>query len=46
MTNDRTEEIEGKMELSHEPTPGYRTIFFITFTVSVLYLGFILFKTL
>ena len=46
MTNDRTEEIEGKMELSHKPTPGYRTIFFITFTVSVLYLGFILFKTL
>jgi hypothetical protein len=46
MTNDRTEEIEGKMELSHDPVPGYRTIFFVAFTVGVLYLGFILFKTL
>lgn len=46
MIDERSDEIEGKMELSHEPTPGYRTIFFIAFTVGVLYLGFILFKTL
>ena len=45
-TDERTEEIEGKMELSHEPVPGYRTIFFVAITVGILYLGFILYKTL
>jgi len=34
------------MELGHEPTPLYKTVFFITITVGVLYLGLILFKTL
>ena len=46
MTNDRTEEIEGQMELSHQAVPGYRAIFFIAFAVGVLYLGLILFNTL
>ena len=35
-----------KMELSHEPVPGYRTTFFITITIGALYLAIILFKTL
>ncbi len=30
---------EEKMVLSHEPVPGYRTIFHITVVVAVLYLG-------
>jgi len=45
MTDERSDEIEGKMELSHEPIPPYRTIFFISITLGVLYLAFILFKT-
>ena len=40
------EEREEKMELSHEPVPGYRTAFFIAITIGVLYLAIILFKTL
>lgn len=46
MTDEFNDEIEGKMVLSHDPVPGYRTIFYIAMTVGVLYLGFILFKTL
>jgi hypothetical protein len=46
MTNERSDEIEGKMELTHKPAPGYRTIFFIAITIGVLYLGLILYKTL
>ncbi len=41
-----SEEGEEKMELSHEPVPGYRTAFFIAITIGVLYLAIILFKTL
>jgi len=41
-----SEEQKEKMELSHKPVPGYRTAFFIAITIGVLYLGFILFKTL
>ena len=26
------------MELKHEPEPGYRTVFYITLTIAVLYL--------
>lgn len=40
------EEREEKMELSHEPVPGYRTTFFITIAIGALYLAIILFKTL
>jgi len=40
------EEREEKMELSHEPVPGYRTAFFIAITIGSLYLGLILYKTL
>jgi hypothetical protein len=46
MTKERSDEIEGKMELSHEPIPPYRTVFFIAVTIGVLYLAFILFETL
>jgi len=41
-----TEEREEKMELTHEPVPGYRTVFFIAIGIGALYLGLILFKTL
>jgi hypothetical protein len=32
---------EEKMILSHEPVPGYRTIFYIVLIVSAIYLGII-----
>ena len=44
--SDRSNEIEGKMELGHDPVPPYRTVFFIAITIGCLYLGFILLKTL
>ena len=34
------------MELSHEPMPGYRRIFFVAISMGVLYLAVILFSTL
>lgn len=37
---------EEKMELSHEPVPGYRTTFFIAITIGALYLAIILAKTI
>jgi hypothetical protein len=46
MIEERSDEIEGKMELTHNPVPPYKTVFFISITIAVLYLGFILFKTL
>ena len=46
MTDERSDEIEGKMELSHEPIPPYRTVFFVTITIGVFYLAVILLKTL
>ncbi len=46
MTEERSEEIEGKMELGHDPVPPYRTVFFIAITIGCLYLGLILLKTL
>jgi len=46
MTEERSDEIEGKMVLGHDPVPPYRTVFSIAITVGVLYLGIILFFTL
>lgn len=46
MREKRDDEIEGKMELSHEPVPPYRTVFFVSITVGTLYLGLILFMSL
>ena len=41
-----TENNQEKMELSHEPVPGYRTAFFVSITVGSLYLALILYNTL
>ena len=46
MTEERNDDIEGKMELSHEPVPPYRKVFFIAISIGVFYLGLILLKTL
>ena len=46
MTGERKDEIEGKMELTHEPAPPYKSVFLIAITIGVLYLGLILFMTL
>jgi hypothetical protein len=46
MIEERSDEIEGKMELSHEPVPPYKTVFFIAIAMGVLYLGLILLRTL
>lgn len=46
MIEERSDEIEGKMELSHEPVPPYKIVFFIAITIGVLYLGLILLRTL
>jgi len=35
-----------KMELRHDPVPGYRPIFFITLAVGVIYLALIFYSTL
>lgn len=39
------EEIKEIMELTHEPKPGYRKIFFIVLAIGVLYLGIIFLNT-
>jgi hypothetical protein len=41
-----TENNQEKMELGHEPVPGYRMAFFIAITVGSLYLALILYNTL
>ena len=41
-----TENNQEKMELGHEPVPGYRKAFFISITVGSLYLALILLNTL
>jgi hypothetical protein len=46
MVEERDDEIEGMMELGHEPVPPYKTVFFIAISIGVLYLGLILLKTL
>jgi len=40
------EKHEELMELTHDPVPGYRPIFFVAITVGLVYLGVILFNTL
>ena len=37
---------EEKMELGHDPVPGYRPAFYIAISVGGLYLGLILLMTL
>lgn len=36
---------DGSTELRHEPEPGYRTIFYIVFSIAVLYLVVIMWGT-
>ena len=36
---------EEKMELTHEPVPGYQTVFYVTLIVGVIYLGIIFVKS-
>lgn len=45
MTEEINDDIEGKMTLSHEPVSPYRSVFFVAIAIGVLYLGFILLKT-
>ena len=33
-------------ELSHDPVPGYKPVFWVVFLLSLLYLGFVFFKTM
>ena len=35
-----------RMELGHEPVPGYRGVFYVAITLGSIYLGIILLKTL
>jgi hypothetical protein len=37
---------EEKMVLSHDPVPGYRTVFHIAVIVAIIYLGIIFLITL
>ncbi len=39
-------DLSEKMELRHDPVPGYRVFFFITLTIGVVYLVLILYYTL
>jgi hypothetical protein len=46
MTDERSDEIEGKEVLGHDPVPPYRTVFGIAITIGAIYLGIILLFTL
>jgi len=46
MTEERSDEIEGKMEITHHLVSPYKTVFYIAITMGILYLGLILFRTL
>jgi len=35
-----------KMELTHDPVPGYKSIFYVALTIGVVYLAVILIQTL
>jgi hypothetical protein len=37
---------EELMELSHEPVPGYKKVFYIVMTVATIYLVVIMFNTI
>lgn len=43
---EKEKEVEEIMELSHEPVPGYKKIFFVMITIATLYLATILFYTI
>jgi len=33
-------------ELSHDPVPGYKPVFFVVFALSLIYLGVVFFTTM
>jgi hypothetical protein len=37
---------EEKMELGHEPVPGYKKAFFIALTIAVIYFSIIMFSSI
>lgn len=37
---------EEKMELGHEPVPGYKKVFFIALTIAVIYFAIIIFNSI
>jgi hypothetical protein len=37
---------EEKMELAHEPVPGFKGAFYIAIAIAVVYLGIILYRTM
>lgn len=37
---------EEKMELGHEPVPGYKKVFFIALTIAVTYFAIIMFSSI
>ena len=41
-----SKEKEGRMELRHEPDPGVRTIFYVVFSIAVVYLVVMMWGTL
>jgi len=46
MSHDKKSEHEEIMVLDHEEVPGYRPVFLVAITLGILYLAFILFRTL
>lgn len=41
-----SKENEGRTELRHEPEPGFRTIFYVVFSIAVFYLVVIMWGAL
>lgn len=39
-------ERDGRTELRHEPEPGFRTIFYVVFSIAVFYLVVIMLRSL
>jgi len=37
---------EEKMELGHEPVPGYKKVFLIALTIAVIYFAIIMFNSI
>jgi len=46
MTEERSDEIEGKMELSHDAIPPYKAVLLIASIIAALYLAIIFGNTL
>jgi len=46
MQIERSDDIEGKMELRHDAVPPFKTILFLATSIGAIYLGVIFFFTL